>query len=258
MDAMVAAGGVPEPGDPLYEYTQGQSKAMVDVAGKPMVQWVLDALSASKGVDRVVLVGLDAACGVACSKFLAFVPDQGGLLDNVLSGMKKVVELNPQAKYVLTVSSDVPAVTAEMIDWVINIALESDVDVVYNVIEQRVMEERFPGSRRSYTKLKDAVVCGGDVNVVSTRMITAELGIWEAITAARKNVFKQAALIGYDTLLLLLMRQVTLEGALKTVSKRLGIRGRAVICPYAEIGMDMDKPFQLEILRQDLSRQKVQ
>jgi hypothetical protein len=40
------------------------------------------------------------------------------------------------------------------------------------------------------------------------------------------------------------------------VSKRLGLRGRAVVCPYAEIGMDVDKPFQLEIMRADLSRSK--
>jgi NDP-sugar pyrophosphorylase family protein len=44
MDAIVIAGGIPEPGDPLYEYTQGQPKALLDIAGKPMVQWVLDAL----------------------------------------------------------------------------------------------------------------------------------------------------------------------------------------------------------------------
>jgi hypothetical protein len=27
---------------------------------------------------------------------------------------------------------------------------------------------------------------------------------------------------------------------------------RAIRCPYAEMGMDVDKPFQLEILREEL------
>ena len=44
MDAIVTAGGIPQPGEPLYEYTLGASKAMLDVVGKPMIQWVLDAL----------------------------------------------------------------------------------------------------------------------------------------------------------------------------------------------------------------------
>jgi hypothetical protein len=46
---------------------------------------------------------------------------------------------------------------------------------------------------------------------------------------------------------------LTLDGAQKLISKRLGIVGVATLSPYAEIGMDADKPFQLEILRRDLA-----
>jgi hypothetical protein len=31
------------------------------------------------------------------------------------------------------------------------------------------------------------------------------------------------------------------------------IRGRVTVSPYAEIAMDVDKPYQLEILRKDLA-----
>jgi hypothetical protein len=53
---------------------------------------------------------------------------------------------------------------------------------------------------------------------------------------------------------LLLLRRVTLEGAVKRASRRLKVKGRAIVCPYAEVGMDVDKPHQLEIMRQDLGR----
>ena len=48
MDAIVIAGGIPQPEEPLYEYTQGIPKAMLNIAGKPMVQWVLDASATPK------------------------------------------------------------------------------------------------------------------------------------------------------------------------------------------------------------------
>ena len=57
MDAIVIAGGIPQPQDPLYTYSQGDSKALIDIAGKPMIQWVLDALSGARQVDNVILVG---------------------------------------------------------------------------------------------------------------------------------------------------------------------------------------------------------
>ena len=68
MDAVVLAGGIPSPEDPLYNYTQGRSKALVDIAGAPMVQWVLNALGGAISVDHVLVVGLDQDCGLTCAK----------------------------------------------------------------------------------------------------------------------------------------------------------------------------------------------
>lgn len=73
MDAVIGAGSVPRSGEPLYEFSQGSQKALVDVAGKPMVQWVLDAISEAEHVDRVVLTGLDENSGLSSRKALAAI-----------------------------------------------------------------------------------------------------------------------------------------------------------------------------------------
>jgi hypothetical protein len=141
-----------------------------------------------------------------------------------------------------------------MVDWVVNTALESDHEAYYNVISREVMEKRFPGSKRSYTRLRGMEICGGDMNLIKTSLVTQNVELWNKLVAARKNVFKQAALIGYDTLFLLFFRLVDLDGAVKKATKRLHLTGRAIVCPYAEVGMDVDKPHQLELVRADLSR----
>ena len=38
----------------------------------------------------------------------------------------------------------------------------------------------------------------------------------------------------------------------------MNITGRAIVCPYAEVGMDVDKPHQLEIMRADLRKRSKQ
>ena len=70
---------------------------------------------------------------------------------------------------------------------------------------------------------------------------------------ARKNAFKQAALIGFDTLFMLLFRQFTIDSIGPWLSQRLEIKGRVFLNPYAETGMDIDKPEQLDLIRKDLS-----
>jgi len=254
MDAIVTAGGIPQPDEPLHEYTHGDSKAMLDIAGKPMIQWVIDALTQSSKIENIIIIGLAEDSGVTSQKIAGYIPNQGGMVDNVLAGVKKTMEINPNSVHVLLVSSDIPTITAEMVDWLVDAALETDHEAYYNVITRQVMEQRFPGSKRSYTRLKDVEVCGGDMNLIKTSLATQNNDIWIKLVAARKNVFKQAALIGYDTLFLLAFRLVTLEQGVNKASQRLHIKGRAVVCPYAEVGMDVDKPHQLEMVRADFAR----
>jgi GTP:adenosylcobinamide-phosphate guanylyltransferase len=254
MDAIVTAGGIPEPDDLLYEYTQGGSKAMLDIAGKPMIQWVLDALCEAQTIEQIVLVGLEPGSKVACTKSLAFIPNQGSMVNNIRAGVSKVLGFNPDAEFSLMVSSDIPAITAEMVDWSVKTALETEDDAYYSVVTRELMESRFPGSKRSYIRFKDVEVCGADMNMIRNSVATGRDEFWNKLVAARKNAFKQAALIGYDTLFLLLLRQLTINGVVKKASARLGLKGRAIISPYAEIAMDVDKPYQLELLRKDLAQ----
>lgn len=255
MDAIVTAAGTPKEDDPLYEFTQGKPKALIDIAGKPMIQWVLDALDGSPSVDAVFIVGLEADAPITSSKLKDYLPNKGGILENLRAGVEKDLEVNPSSEHVLAVSSDIPAIKPEMVDWIVEESMKTDDDLYYFVIEKNVMETRFPGSHRSFTNFKDVSICGGDLNVIRTMTMTGNDELWKKIIASRKNAFKQASLIGYDILFQLLFKSIKLQDAVDKVKKRLGITGRVIISPYAEIGMDIDKPHQLEIVRKDFEKQ---
>jgi GTP:adenosylcobinamide-phosphate guanylyltransferase len=258
MDAIVIAGGIPRPEDPLYTYSHGDAKALIDITGKPMVQWVLDALGNAKRVDNVIIIGLSAKSGVTCKKPIYYVSNQGRMLANIVAGVDKALELNKRNKYVLVVSSDIPTLKSEMVDWLVDTCMETKDDLYYGVCPKDVMEARFPGSKRTYTHLKDMDVCGADINLTHVRMATEHLDMWESLIGSRKSPLKQAGIIGFGTLFALFTRRLTLEDAVKRVCDRIGIKGRAIVWPYAEPCMDIDKPSQLELLREDLARQQEQ
>ena len=255
MDAVVTAGGIPQPDELLYPFTLGKPKALLDICGKPMVQWVLDALGGAKQVEHVILIGLTQESGVTCSKPLIFIPNKISMIENILGGINKVLEINPIATRVLLVSSDIPGITSEMVDWEVETTLQTDVDLCYNVVKREIMEARYPSSRRTYTKIKGMQVCGADMNVVRTSVASMNTEIWEKLIASRKNPLKQAAIIGFDTLFLTLLGVISLDTAVTKATSRLHMTGQAIICPYAEVGMDVDKPNQLEIMRTDLAKQ---
>ncbi len=254
MNAIVTAGGIPRPEDPLYPYSNGNSKALIDVAGKPMIQWVLDALSDAKEIDQVIVIGLTAKSGATCKKPLHFISNQGRMLANIVAGVNKSLELNPDGEYVTIVSSDIPLVTGAMVDALIETAKETRDDIYYGVCTREVMEARFPTANRTYTKLKDMQVCGSDVNVIHVSMTTEHLDTWEALIGNRKSPLRQAGVIGIDTLIKLAFRQFTLQELVERASQRIGVKGRAIIWDRAEPCMDVDKPHQLEIMREEMEK----
>jgi len=256
MNAIVTAGGIPEPGDKLYEYSNGKSKALIDVAGKPMIQWVLDALGDASEVDQVIVIGLETKNNLTCKKPIHYIANQGRMLSNIVVGVNKSLELNKSGEYVLIVSSDIPTVKGSMIDWLVKTSMQTKDDLYYGVCPREVMEARFPTSKRTYTKLKDMQVCGADVNIIHISMATDHLDTWEQLIGNRKSPLRQASVIGLDTFFQLFTRQFTLQGLVERASQRIGIKGRAIIWSQAEPCMDVDKPHQLELMRAELSNLK--
>jgi hypothetical protein len=249
IDALVTAGGTPRPDQLLYPLTQGKPKALLEIAGQPMIQWVLDALDGADTIRRVLVVGLDpVAAGLRSQKFIGWLPSQGSLPDNVLAGLARLEQQPDFTPHTLVVSSDIPALTPGIINWNVQTSLETDHEAYYSIIPQHVMETQFPGCRRSYFHFKDGTFTGGDMSVVANRVTRLVSPTWWSLFATRKNVFRQAAIVGFDILFLFAIRQLTVAAAERMVGGRMKIRGRVLISPYAQIGMDVDKPVQYELV----------
>ncbi len=254
MDAVLLAGGVPTPDDPLYALTQGRPKALLPLAGKPMAQWVVDALDGATTVERIVVVGLPATDVLHARKPMTYIPGAGDLLDNILAGLREVLRLNPASEFTLLASSDIPAVTAEIVDAMAVDATREAMDVVYHVVTRETMEARFPGANRTYLRLRDVAVCGADLNVVRTGIVHGQVAEQvRRIIAARKNPLQEAAIVGWKLLLMVALRRWTLAQVAAEVTRRLHIVGAVHVTPYAEAAMDVDKPHQFEILQRDLA-----
>jgi GTP:adenosylcobinamide-phosphate guanylyltransferase len=255
MHAIVTAGGIPTPKDPLYAYTRGIPKALLSVAGKPMIQWVIDALNGSDAISNVIITGLPPFTEINSTHPLTILPSQGDIVNNIRAGVDEIRRTNPGAEKTLVISSDIPSIHPDMVNWMTKTVEDTDADIYYNVISRQVMESTFPGSKRTYTRFKDVEVCGGDLNAIRLSLVTDDNPFFHQIIDSRKNPFKQAFLFGFDILFLLLLNQLTLRDAEKKASERLGAKGSVILCPYAQLGMDIDKPNQFEMVQTYMKKQ---
>ncbi len=254
MKAVVLAGGIPSPDHPLYPYTQGRPRALMEIAGRPMLQWVLDALQGSQSVEEVILAGLDDrwTAGISTSLPLISIPDRGSSLENGYAALRALLQNSPSTNRALILSADIPALRSESVAWAVATALQSAADACYFVVTREAMEAQFPGASRTYIRFKDLTVCGADLAIVNPALIHTHSDLWKRLAATRKHPIRQAALIGPGLLLGMALKLFTLEQAAKRVMRRLGVKGCVMLSPYADIAMDADKPAQVWALQRYL------
>lgn len=251
VDVVILAGADAEPEmNPTGEVI---SRGMVDVCGKPMIQWIVDALRGTQCVGRIAAVGDVEAEG------LDIVVEPGvSLVDNIRKGIDALDARN----YVLIVSSDIPMLTSQAVDDFICRALEMNVDLAYPIIPKEVCEKSYPGFKRTYVKTSDGIFTGGNIMLASPRFLSEN---WESIQnaySARKQVFKLARMIGVGVLVKVLVAQMIYPAVLRlatlesAASRLLGSNLKAVVSLFPEIGEDVDKLSDLEEVRRILSSPK--
>ncbi len=253
MDCVVTAGGMPKEDDPMYAYTQGKPKALLQFGDRTMLERVLDALQDSKSIDKIVVVGLGDDLGMTFKRPVHHLPDHGSLVANNMAGITWLREQNPDSGVILACSSDIPLITAKMVDQLVELCQPFADHYYYTYVTKETMEKRFPGSNRTYVKLKGVEIAGGDLGLLHASVIDANQELFEALANARKHAWKIAKVVGFKMLFKFLFRRLGLAELKVEAERILGGPVCIVELPFAELAMDADKPEQVDMLRAEFS-----
>ena len=252
LDCVVLAGGVPRPGEPLYDETGGAPKALLDVAGKPLAQWVLDALAAAQGIGRVLLVGPPELAALEYAGELERVPSSGDLVDNLYAGIERLLELDPATEHAAYCWSDIPLVTGPILDLFLA-GTVGWVDVEAGLVPREELEERFPEVKEQWLWFREGAFVAADFGVFRPRMAAAMRQHLEGLAPNRKSPLKQAWSVGPGLLLSYLLGRLSFRGLEERLERRYAIRARIQRVEDPELGLDVDGPVNLEICRRVLA-----
>lgn len=257
MHCLILAGGTVGPEDPLYPYTQGRPKALLDMGGRTMLERVVAALQASSFVEDILLVGIPAetlaAAGLTFERPINALPDTGGMVTNMLAGAAWFRENRPEAEAILGCSADIPTLTPQVVDEFIEACRPWEKAVCYNFVTREKLERRFPNSRRTYSKLNNLEVAGGDMVIARIDVAEKNRALIESLTGARKQPWRVAGVVGPRMLIKFLFRRVTFADIEATAGRILGAPIKIILDGPPELAMDADKPFQVDLLRAEFA-----
>lgn len=248
-DAMILAGG--ENNEYMQSCASERYEALIDIGGKPMVAFVAEALAASGRVRRILVLGPVpelAACAL---------PDQveiaaGG--ETILETICRGVELLGDERPVLIATADIPLLRAAAVQDFLQRCQREQADLYYPIIPQQLNARLYPGVKRTYVRLREGTFTGGNLFLVNPKVIPHCLAVANAMIENRKRPLRLAAILGWRFVFKFLFGRLRMAEVEQRTSELLGVRGAVIQSEYPELGLDVDKPSDLELVRGEISR----
>lgn len=248
-DAVVlAGGGKPEA---LTDQEGVSNKAFIMLHGKPLLAYILKALQEAPSVGRVVIIGpqneLEMLRREGCD--FEVVPESGSMLDNVTAGFEAV----DKNRLCLVAMGDIPLLNKEVVEDFLARCAPHDHDFYYPVISRDTCLNRFPETERTYVRLKEGHVTGGNIGLLRPNWFLDNRARLEMFISYRKKPLKLMRLLPLSFIFKYLFKTLSVSDLESHLSRLLGLKARAVFCNCVEIAVDVDKISDLELVKKTLS-----
>jgi GTP:adenosylcobinamide-phosphate guanylyltransferase len=241
--ALVLAGQRPGV-DRLAAHFGRAAKALIPVAGEPMLGRVLRALAAADGIARIIVLAQDAPALLADSALGDIAADPrivARVSGRTISGSVRAAIADPAIGLpVLVTTADNVMLTPETIAEFLGAAGGSDVGVA--MVERTRLEAAVGPNRRTWLTFRDGAFTGANLFALTGPAAANALRFWERVEQDRKSVLRLAAHFGPVLLVQMLLRRLTLHQALAAAGRKLGASAAPVLLSDGRMGVDVDKP----------------
>ena len=249
------------PDDPVALAAGVKRKALAEVAGQPMLAYVIAAVAASQAVGRILIVAnqIEDIRGWALSSAYAERPDITYLegAGSPVASVEKVLKETATRLPLLVVGADNPLMQAADIDAFLAAAEASEgTGILAALAAESRFRELFPTAPRTFIRLGKEAYSGCNMFALKTPDIGAALRFWKKIEGERKKALRLVAAFGLWSLVRVLFGWMDLERAFERISEVLGVSVRPYLADNPLLAMDVDAPAHLAIVDEWLTKKE--
>ena len=230
--------------DPLCAEAGVERKAILPINGKPMVNYVLEALDGVKLNKPYHVSGFDAGFDERMVQAGSGV----GPADSCAIALSEGIEFP-----CIITTADHPLLSAQILDHFIKTATLSGADFCVGLAEKSVIQPAYPNMKRTYINFSDKSVSGCNLFYIANARGLAAIEFWKQAQHLRKEPLKLARKLGWQVLFKYMFKRLSLSGAFDYASRILDIKASAVIIPIPEAAIDVDKPSDIVLVEAILS-----
>jgi CTP:molybdopterin cytidylyltransferase MocA len=251
--AAVILAGERDAQDDLRDHAGVASKALIEIAGKPMIARVIAALEGAARVASVHLSG-PAEAVVTGSDVLSGLIG-AGRVDWTAPGATpstsafEALSRFPEGQKVMITTADHPLLSSEIVDHFCRDAARSGCDVVVGLAPYDLVRGAYPDLKKTVLRFADGQYCGCNLFAFLTTDGRRMADFWRRIERERKKPLVVIRMLGLLAVLRYRMGWLTLDRALALLSRKAGLRVGVVVLPYAHASVDVDSVDDYVVLQ---------
>ena len=248
------------PNDPMAQAFEAKHKCLIDVAGTPMIIRVLNILRKCTSIDRIaisietadVLKGVPAFKKMPTKRKISVVKSE----DQVSQSVLKTIEKAGLSYPILITTADHALLTVDMLNHFCSTSAWSGYDVTLGVAHEDVVKMAYPDAKRTFFKFSDGKFSGCNMFGIMNENGLNAVKFWQQIERERKRPWRIVKAFGFGRLAIYLGGILSLTRAMEQASKLMGAQIEAVRIPFAEAAIDIDKPEDLALAEEILTRRE--
>lgn len=236
--AIVLAGSRPGP-DPFAAQYGVATKALIPIAGEPMVRRPVHALLASGQVGEVIVLAQspDTIAAALPTDPRLRVAESG---DTIASTILALCASADTHWPLLVTTADHALLDSAIIDEFI--AAADGADIAIGIVERANLLRRLPQTQRTWLKFRGGAFTGANLFALRSAKVAPAIEQWRAVEQDRKKAWRIISLLGPLMLAGAALRLLSVDEVLSSLSDRLGLAIKAVRLTNPLAGVDVDKP----------------
>jgi GTP:adenosylcobinamide-phosphate guanylyltransferase len=233
--AIVLAGARPG-GDPLAGRFGIALKALIPVAGEPMIRRPVRALLASDSIGEVIVLAQQPERIAEVLTDDVVVRPSG---DTIASTIQALCA-DPTTRWpLLLTTADHALLDAATVDEFCRAA--EGADIAIGVVERAPLLRRLPATKRTWLRFRGGAYTGANLFALRSARVAPAVELWRSVEQDRKKGLRLVSLLGPAVLVGTLLRLLSVDQVLARLGRKLGLRVIAVRLANPLSGVDVDK-----------------
>jgi GTP:adenosylcobinamide-phosphate guanylyltransferase len=235
--AVVLAGSRPGR-DPFAEEFGTDLKALIPVAGEPMVRRPVQALLNSDRIGQILVLAQ------APERIAPVLPDDARIRVTSSEGtiaetMLRLIDDAQTEWPLLVTTADHALLDTVTVDEFI--AAAEPADIAIGVVERGNLLGRLPQTRRTWLPFRGGAYTGANLFALSSPAVRPAIELWRSVEQDRKKASRVIGLLGPLVLAGVALRLLNIDQVLVRLGRKLELSIGAVRLSNPLVGVDVDK-----------------